>query len=106
MTKTTETTKVVNDENSDGTIKDKKLVTETTTTTAGTTESGKTFYSQIKSKFEQVFQEFIPESLQNNKKVVRAFDDLKDNVLKKKNDKSINPEIEWDAEVRKSNDLC
>ncbi|CAB4407718.1 unnamed protein product [Rhizophagus irregularis] len=105
MTKTTETTKVVKDED-DGITKDKTLVTETTTTTTEKTESGTTFYTQIKSKFEQVFHEFIPESLQNNRKVVHAFDNLRENVLKKTNDKSVNPEIEWDAEVRKSNELC
>lgn len=81
-------------------------MTETTTTTTEKTESGKTFYTQIKSKFEQIVHEFIPESLQNNRKVVHAFDDLRENVLKKTNDKSINPEIERDAEVRKSNELC
>src|SRR5581483_11254450 len=63
-------------------------------------------YTRVRSKVEQVIHEFIPESLTNNHKVVESFDKLKESVSKNMKDKSINPEIEWDAEVRQSNELC
>ncbi len=107
-TETKKSTKVVTeiDKDKDGIITDNetKLITETTTTKTATTESGKTWRTQIKEKFE-----YYLENLQDSHKlvkVVNAFNDLKGNVLKKINDSSINPEIEWDAEIRRSNELC
>lgn len=114
-TETTTSTKIVteigNVKDDNMTDNETKLITETTTTTTtatatATTESGKSWYTQIIGKFEKVIYERLPETLKYNQKVVDALDVLKENISKKVNDSSVHPEIEWDAEVRCSNELC
>ncbi|CAI2181954.1 6508_t:CDS:10, partial [Funneliformis geosporum] len=39
-------------------------------------------------------------------KLIHGFNALKENVPKKLKDRSLHPEIEWDAKVRTSNELC
>ncbi|CAJ0763286.1 20148_t:CDS:2, partial [Entrophospora sp. SA101] len=48
----------------------------------------------------------LPESLIHDKKIVNAFNKLNKNVKSKLNDKELHPELDWDANVRLSNDLC
>jgi phospholipase A2 len=48
----------------------------------------------------------LPESFILNKKIVDAFDELNETVRSKLNDKELHPELDWDANVRLSNDIC
>ncbi|CAI2174221.1 16345_t:CDS:10 [Funneliformis geosporum] len=100
---TTIVTEIGNDKDDNN---ETKLITETITTKTTVAESGKSWYTKIIGKFEKIIYERLPETLKYNQKVVDALDALKENISKKTNDSSVHPEIEWDAEVRCSNELC
>src|SRR5689334_7143733 len=53
----------------------------------------------------EAFEEFN-HVFENIKKYGHLFSNLRENVSKRNKDRSVHPEIEWEAKVRKSNELC
>ncbi|CAG8592187.1 3462_t:CDS:2 [Diversispora eburnea] len=81
-------------------------MTEPTSENPDTTENPEThsWFGQIKEAIEHVAESFQSAKIDEN--VVKAFDDLDDRVIEKLKDTTLYPELEWDATVRISNDLC
>ncbi|CAG8572805.1 10206_t:CDS:10 [Funneliformis mosseae] len=76
---------------------DNKVITEVTTK------------SEVKSFYDGFFDGLISHlrtDFEKFEKIIHGFNAMHENLPKKLYDKSIHPEIEWDAEVRTSNELC
>ncbi|CAJ0911753.1 2227_t:CDS:2 [Entrophospora sp. SA101] len=82
------------------------ITTATSTTATITNKNNSTWSFAVKNKVEKLVGEHLPESLIHDKKIVNAFNKLNKNVKSKLNDKELHPELDWDAKVRLSNDLC
>ncbi|CAH1769067.1 14860_t:CDS:2, partial [Entrophospora sp. SA101] len=82
------------------------ITTATSTTATITNKNNSTWSFTVKNKVEKFVGEHLPESLIHDKKIVNAFNKLNKNVKSKLNDKELHPELDWDANVRLSNDLC
>ncbi|CAG8733642.1 13608_t:CDS:2, partial [Acaulospora morrowiae] len=68
--------------------------------------NSRSWLEQLREGLEKVVDKIVPDNFQLDEKVIKAFKDLDDIVEPKLKDATVHPELEWDAVVRKSNDLC
>ncbi|CAG8479875.1 3856_t:CDS:2 [Ambispora gerdemannii] len=83
----------------------------TATTTAATIttlkiDSKKNWYKNALDHVEDAVHKVVPEKLRENKQLAHAFDKLDEHVKMTNTDKIRYPELDWDATVRISQDIC
>ncbi|CAG8544901.1 1882_t:CDS:10 [Paraglomus occultum] len=95
--------------NDDGvgiTAQQTKVITDKTTTVETTSPSGQSWVTETREKVVSFVSKIFPASLKVDSSVIREFDKLDDKAKQALNDQARYPELQWDASVRCSLDIC
>jgi len=64
------------------------------------------WFTQLGTHIQNTIKSFVPENILRDQQVLSAFDHMDEIINAKIKDVKHHPELEWEATVRKSNELC